>query len=146
MTSTWSTSGMISSRTAAEVAGLIATPTRFPNALMRCTVRDRSLLPSQWTKNELVPASRKLVDEKIGIRDHQVRLQRQARHPPQRADDRRSHRKIGHEMSVHHVDVDAVRSGTLSLGHLIAQRAKSAARIDGASFTASGHVAPLSLR
>jgi hypothetical protein len=35
---------------------LMATPTRFPNALMLCTVRDRLLLPSQWTKNESVPA------------------------------------------------------------------------------------------
>ena len=46
---------------------------------------------------------------------------RQARHLPQRADDRRTHGNVGHEMSVHHVDVDAVRAGSLSLGHLIAQ-------------------------
>ena len=58
---------MISSRTAAGVAGLMATPTRFPNVLMRCTVRDRSLLPSQWTRNELVPACDEFVDEEIGI-------------------------------------------------------------------------------
>ena len=99
----------------------MATPTRFPNALMRCTVRDRSLLPSQWTRNESVPACANSSTKKSGIRNHQVRLQRQARHSPQRADDRCSHRKIGHEMSVHHVDVDAIRAGSLSLGHLIAQ-------------------------
>src|SRR6202022_4266582 len=56
MTSTWSRSCMISSKTVAGVARLMATPTRFPNALMLCTVRDRLLLPSQWTKNEAVPA------------------------------------------------------------------------------------------
>jgi hypothetical protein len=37
-------------------------------------------------------------------------------------------------MSIHHVDVDWVRSGAFRLGHLIAKGAKSAARIDGASF------------
>jgi len=40
-------------------------------------------------------------------------------------------------MPVHHVHVDAVRSGTFSLRNLIAQMGESAARIEGASFTAS---------
>ena len=58
---------MISSSTAAGVAGLMATPTRFPNALMRCTVRDRSLLPSQWTRNESVPACANSSTKKSGF-------------------------------------------------------------------------------
>ena len=49
-----------------------------------------------------------------------MRLQRQARHLSQRSDDRRAHGKIWHEMSVHHVHMNAVRSGTLGLGHLFA--------------------------
>src|SRR3984893_13667575 len=62
MTSTWSRSCMISSRTVAQVAGLMAAPTRFPNALMLCTVRDRLLLPSQWTKtNRSRPAPSELM-------------------------------------------------------------------------------------
>src|SRR4029077_12863455 len=35
----------------------MATPARLPNALMRCTVRCKLLLPSQWTRNESDPAS-----------------------------------------------------------------------------------------
>src|SRR5215831_14473364 len=67
MTNIWSRSCMISSRTAADVAGLRATPTRFPNTLMRCTVRDRSLLPSQWTRNESVPACTNSSTKKSGL-------------------------------------------------------------------------------
>ena len=114
---------MIYSRTVAQVAGLMATPTRFPNALMLCTVRDRLLLPSQWTKNESVPAC------------------------CQRADDRRSHRKIGHEMSVHYVHVDAVRSGTRSLCHLIAQMGEIGGEDRRSELHCiTRHVSPLSLR
>ena len=57
MTSTWSTSGRISTSTSAGVAGLIATPARFPRSRMLCTVRCRLKLPSQWTRNESEPAS-----------------------------------------------------------------------------------------
>src|SRR5262249_16872537 len=40
-----------------RVAGLVATATPLPSGLMCCTVRERSLLPSQWTMNESTPAS-----------------------------------------------------------------------------------------
>src|ERR1700731_4485370 len=66
MTSTWSRSGRISSRTDAGVAGLIATPVLFPIALMRCTVRCKLLLSSQWTRNELEPASANSSRKKSG--------------------------------------------------------------------------------
>ena len=59
---------MISSSTLAGVAGLMATPARFPNALIRCTVRDRSVLPSQWTKNESVPACANSSRKKSGLK------------------------------------------------------------------------------
>src|SRR6516162_1155719 len=68
MTRTWSRSGRISSSTAAEVAGLMAAPTDFPNALMRCTVRDRSLFPSQWTRKESVPACANSSTKKSGLK------------------------------------------------------------------------------
>ena len=45
-------------------------------------------------------------------------------------------------MSVHHVNVDAIRPGTLSLGHVIAQAGEIGARIDGASFTVSVTLRP----
>src|SRR6266478_10088137 len=57
MTRTCSTSPSISSSTEAGVAGLITTPARFPRALIRCTVRCRLALPSQWTRKESDPAS-----------------------------------------------------------------------------------------
>src|SRR4030095_5528189 len=57
ITRIWSTSDRISSSTTAGVAGLMATPARFPSALMRCTVRCKLLFPSQWTRKESEPAS-----------------------------------------------------------------------------------------
>src|SRR5262249_48735096 len=59
MTRTCSTSSRISSSTEAGVAGLMTTPARFPRALIRCTVRCRLALPSQWTSRESDPASAK---------------------------------------------------------------------------------------
>ena len=125
----------------------MATPTRFPDALMHCTVRERSLLPSQWTRNEFGSGVDELFDEEIRIENHQMRLQRQARYFPQRADDGRAHREIGHEMSIHHVDVDPRRPGTLCLGHLFAQTGEIG-REDGRRELdrVSRHVASLSLR
>src|SRR5258705_4514005 len=49
-------------------------------------------------------------------------------------------------MSVHHVDVDAVRSGTLSLGHLIAQAGEIGREDRRSELHRVGHVTPLSLR
>src|SRR5262245_33793513 len=59
MTRTCSTSTRISSSTEAGVAGLMTTPARLPRALIRCTVRCRLALPSQWTRSESDPASAK---------------------------------------------------------------------------------------
>jgi hypothetical protein len=67
------------------------------------------------------PGLRKFIDKKIGMQNHQMRLQRQARHPPERVDNRWSHGKVGDEMPVHHVHMDAICSGALGLRNLIAQ-------------------------
>ena len=89
----------------------------------------------------------KFLDKGIGIRNHQVRLQRQTRHPSQRVDDWRSHRKIGHKMSIHHVDVNAVRPGSLSLGDLIAKVSEIGGEDRRSELDCiSRHVASLSLR
>ncbi len=65
------------------------------------------------------------LDERFEIRirigDHQVRLDREPRHRPQRAHDRRPHRNVGYEVSIHDVDVDAVGAGALRLHDLLAQ-------------------------
>ena len=39
---------------------------------------------------------------------------------------------VGHEMAVHHVDMDPVGAGRVDGADLLAELAKSAARIDGA--------------
>ena len=64
------------------------------------------------------PRFDKLLQEKVWVRNHYMGLQVQARHPPQRSDDRRPHRDVGHEVSIHHVHVDTVSPGLLSLSHL----------------------------
>ena len=75
-----------------------------------------------------------------------MRFQGQARHPPQRPDDRRTHRKIGHEMPVHHVDVDAIRAGSLRLGDLIAQAGEIGRQDRRSKLYGARHIASLSLR
>ena len=62
-----------------------------------------------------------LVQKEIGIRDHQMDLERELGRPPKGLDDRRAHGQIRHEMSVHHVDVDPVGSSLFRLGYLLAQ-------------------------
>jgi len=90
---------------------------------------------------------REFFDKEIGIGNHQMRLQRQARHSSQRFDDRRAHGKIWHEMSVHDVHMNAVRSSTLGLGHLFAQAGKIGREDRWSELDCLGrHIAPLSLR
>src|SRR5215813_10982035 len=50
-------------------------------------------------------------------------------------------------MSIHHVHVNAIRAGTLGLGHLIAQAGEIGREDRGSKLDCAGrHVAPLSLR
>ena len=49
-------------------------------------------------------------------------------------------------MSVHHVDMDAVRAGSLSLGHLIAQAGEIGRKDRRSKLYGAGHIASLSLR
>lgn len=44
----------------------------------------------------------------VGIGDHQVYVERQLRHPVKGGDDGHPDRDIGHEMTVHDIDVDEV--------------------------------------
>ena len=99
----------------------MTTPTRLPSALTRCTVRCKLLLPSQWTRNESEPASTNSSRKTSG--SEIIRCVSSGRRVtrPQRLDDRRSHRNVGHEVAIHHIHVDPVGSGLLRLGHLLAQ-------------------------
>src|SRR5271165_6920700 len=90
---------------------------------------------------------RECVDKEIGIKNHQACFQRQARRFPQGSDDRYAHGKIGHKMSIHHVDVDPVCAGAFGLGHLIAQMGKIGREDRRSELDCiSRHVASLSLR
>src|SRR5215468_2085719 len=137
MTSTWSRSCKISSSTLGGVAGLIATPTRFPDALMRCTVRERSLLPSQWTRNVSVPASTNSSMKKSGLkiircassgRRVTLRSELTMGAPMERLGTKRP------SITSMWMRSAPARSASATCSP---RRAKSAARIEGASFTAS---------
>jgi hypothetical protein len=49
-------------------------------------------------------------------------------------------------MPVHDVDVDAIRAGSLSLGHLIAQAGEIGRKNRWSKLYGAGHIASLSLR
>ena len=63
----------------------------------------------------------KFSEENVRVGNHEMGFQGQARYLAKRFDDWRAHRNVGHEMAVHHVHVNAVRSTAFSLGHLLAQ-------------------------
>ena len=85
-----------------------------------------------------------VVEQPVGIGDHQVDVERQPRVPRERRDHRRAEGQVGHEVAVHHVDVHEVgAAGFADARAPPARSAKSAARIDGASsiIGASGSLA-----
>ena len=49
-------------------------------------------------------------------------------------------------MSIHHVDVDAIRAGSLSLRHLVAQMGEVGREDRGSELDGASHIASLSLR
>ena len=114
---------------------------------MRCTVRERSLLPSQWTRNEFGPGLHELFDEEIRIENHQMRLQWQARHL-------RSELMMGAPMerlgtkcpSITSIWIRSAPARSAS-ATCSPRRAKSAARMEASELDrVSRHVASLSLR
>src|SRR4030095_16591946 len=81
-------------------------------------------------KKRIRPSLGKLVQEKVRVGNHQVRLQRQTRYLAKRLDDRRPNRNVRYEVSIHDIHVDAIRPGLLRLAHLLAQMGK-VSREDG---------------
>ena len=59
----------------------------------------------------------------IGINgsDHQMHVEAFLRHWPDGLDDRHTERDIGHEMPVHHVDMNPVGAPLINPTHFIAQ-------------------------
>ena len=99
----------------------MTTPTRFAQRLHALHGAMQIVVAFPVDEKRIGAGLGKFVEEKIRVRNHQVRFQRQARHGPQRLHDRRAHRNVGHEVSVHDIDVDPVGPGLLRLGHLLAQ-------------------------
>lgn len=79
----------------------------------------------------------KLVQKEVWVGNHKVCLQRKVRDPSERMNNRRSDRDVGDKMSVHHVNMNPVGACQIGLRYLRSQVRKSAARMDGASFTTS---------
>jgi hypothetical protein len=63
----------------------------------------------------------KLFQERLRIRDHHVYLERETGHAPERLHDQRTHRNVGDEMPIHHVNVYPVGPSLLHLRHLFTQ-------------------------
>ena len=75
-------------------------------------------------QTRVAPGFGEFVEKQIRVGNHQVSLERQARHPPERVHDRRTNRDVGNKMSVHHIDVDSIGSGSLSFHYLLAEARK----------------------
>ena len=77
----------------------------------------QSFITSQLRKIEAV---RKMIDR----RDHQVDIERLGGVRAQRFDHAGPDRQVGHEMPVHHIDMDPVGPGGIDRAHLFAQSGK----------------------
>ena len=106
---------------AGGVAGWIATPARLPSELIRCTVRCRWWLPSQCTRSESDPASANETRSQSG--SETIRCVSRGRCVTPRSDFTIAGpiERFGTNRSVHHVDVDAIRSSLLCLDHLLTE-------------------------
>jgi hypothetical protein len=69
-------------------------------------------------------------DPAIGLLDHQVDDERAGRDLAQRRDHHRADRQVGHEVPVHHVDVDVVGAADVAGADLVAE-AREVGRQDG---------------
>ncbi len=67
------------------------------------------------------PSGHELIQEHVRVRDHEVNLQRQSSNRAQRFYYHGAERNVRHEMAVHYIDMDAVRSTVFGLGNLFTQ-------------------------
>jgi hypothetical protein len=61
---------------------------------------------------------------RIAGRDHQMNIERLAAARPQRLHDVGPNGDVGDKMSVHHIDMDPVRTGFIDCAHLLAELGK----------------------
>ena len=61
------------------------------------------------------------IEERVDRRDHQVDVERLGRVRAERFHDGGPDRQVGHEMAVHHIDVDPVGAGLIDRTHFLAK-------------------------
>ena len=133
MIRTRSTSGRISSIVCNEVAGFSVTPGLDPSFLDR--LHGAMEMRTGFHMNGQIVRSRcgKLGDERVGIRDHEMDVERKLGDFSQRFDDGRADSQVRHEMSVHDVNVEQIGSASLDGGHFVGQAGKVSRKNGGSN-------------
>src|SRR5262249_6413569 len=133
----------MSSSTDAGVAGLMATLARLPSALTWCTVRCKLLFPSQWTRNASEPASVNSSRNTSGFEI--IRWISNGRRVTRRSDS-----TIGAPIAMFGTKCPSMTSMWMRSAPAcsasptcLPRWAKSAARMEGASFTACLSISPV---
>ena len=114
------------------VGGLSTRPT--PHAERPQLVEQRARVAELDVHDAAVGAGvGEVVEQHAGVVDHEVAVEEQVGVRAQRLHDRRADREVGHEVAVHHVDVQEVGDRARPARPRPPSAAKSADRIDGAS-------------
>ena len=127
MQSSTSASRAASRSAAVGVAGLSVAPAVMPSSWISPSVWCRCGQVSTCTVHESAPGLRELGQLALGLLDHEVHVDRAAalvHEVGERRHDARAERDHGHEMPVHHVDVERARAGVEQLDDLAAERAE----------------------
>src|SRR5580658_8394442 len=90
------------------------------------------------------PCLDECADILLGIFDHQMSVKREPSDFPYRLHHRHTDRKIGHKMSVHHVEVDRVGPGCFNLAYLVAESSKVSREDRRRDFQAEAHTKEIS--
>ena len=104
-----------------RVSGLIAIEARAPSSRIRCAIAGKSRKPRACTEIELAPAFDECFEVARGLRNHQMRIERQPGYLAHRFQHRHADREVRHEMPVHHVEMNQVGAGLFDPANLFAQ-------------------------
>jgi hypothetical protein len=63
----------------------------------------------------------KLIEKRVRVSDHHVYFETKTRHLSERLDHRRTHRNVGHKMSIHDVNMNSISAATLRFSDLLSQ-------------------------
>ena len=105
----------------AQVPGLRVTPAFLPSARIACSERWMCGPGFDMDRDDVGARLGEGFEIGIARRDHQVDVERLLAVGPQRLHHVGSDRDVGHEMAVHHVDVDPVGAGRVDRPHLLAE-------------------------